>query len=571
MRIYFIMFVSLAVISAIVSIKNVAVAVVMLSFGLALPLLFAQSALIYLLCLLPAFASWPSRGTRFLGLGVSLALCLLVAVFPGILSRHEAKAIAEAASTSDRKVDGPVQARSMEILRPAVFDPNNGASPFSSEPCPPECRYLLVSGQMDWIRINMTVTHWNGRGKNKTEQQASTFVAASGSECDPEHKDAPGDRRCVLIGADNNAVAALRTVITQSVLKPGAGTLLTEQRAMRRISLTGLREGRQAVLHQSTESVIARTTMPFLVAPDFRYGMESEGFEIMRSVRRYNEISLRGALEDAGYDFTNVEQVVDQPRSYNDNRPPSDNLTLEVVSILDLPGTQPFNQHQMDSINRWVTQARGFASKRSPVPLTPVARTILERLITDRRVQFVSFIDQALARNPDFLAEIIPVILTELETVGMPRDVLKSAARVLADLDTATLAPYAARIIAIRRNKFPSGYDPLSRTAGKLGLNPVPLLALSLDDKDYVQKLSAFCHADKAWSQDILAATFAYLEGIDPRDRALRDKLDGIESALMRHGGWERLAPIYASRFPGRLDRMEARERRLRRYPDRCL
>lgn len=571
MRLYFFMFCSLVLISAIVSIKNMAILIGMLTLGLGLPLLFAPSALVYLLCLLPAFGFWPSRGSRFIGVAVSLALVALVAVFPGILSRNEAQAIAEIAAMSDRRVAEPVNARSMEILRPAVFDPNHGVFPFSSDPCPAECRYLLISGQMDWIRVNMTVTHWNGTGRNKTEQQLSTFVAASGRDCDPERRETPSDQRCVLVGPNSESDAAMLAVISQSVFKPGSGTLLTTQRAMRRITLTMPRGREQKVVHQSTESVIATTFMPFLIGPRFVGGMESAGFEIMRGSGRLNKISLRGALEDAGYDFANIDHVVEQPRSYKDNRPPSDTLTLEVVSILDLPGTQPFNRQQMDSINRWVTQARGFGSQRNPVPLTAIAKAIMSRLITDPRVQYVGFIDQVLGRQPGFLGDLMPTILGELEKDGRPSDVLRSVARTVADLDAAALAPYAARIDAVRRTKFPIGNNPLLRAVGKLGSNPVPILALTPQDEHYAPKLDALCHAEKTWSGEILGATLAYMQTLDPHDRVLRQKLDRVEPVMMRHGGWEQLGAIYSARFPDRLKRMDARERRLRQYPDRCL
>lgn len=567
MRLYVIAFSMLVIVTALLTVKDVAIGLLFLTLGLGFPLLFAPTGLIYMLCLLPAVAAWSSRNLRWPAIGASLFLVTLVAVAPGIVSRMEAEKIVTAVEHLDRRPDRLSASRTMEIIRPAAL-PYDSA--FPSEACPEECRHLLVSGQMDWIRVSMMTQVTNNSGRSRDEVQASTFFAAMGEKCKIGDAGAtPETKRCVLTGASSRDKAGLTVEITQSATRPGGGTALTRQNSTRRLSISALVTGIYQTQYVQTESSIATTFMPLVIGPEIN-GMSSSGLQIMTSDRRHNQISFRCALASFGYRFEGIEAVIEKPRSYRDNLPPSEGLTLEVLSILDLPGTAPFNQQQMDAINKWVTQARGFGRAKDAFPLNESAEATLKRLIEDRRVRYVSFLDQVLYMHPEVLERLVPAILSSLEQGDRPSDVSKSAARSLRVLDTRVLAPYAARINQIRRQHFQQDYDPLAGTVIKFGVNPVPLLPLTAEDRDYNSKLDALCRGEKTWSTQISTAVIAYAQGLTPRSVDLRQKLAEIEYVVTRHGGWDDLIQLYTTRFPDQLKGLSLRRSRMERHPDRC-
>lgn len=562
MRAYFILFCLMMVSTALMTIKNMAVTLLWLTLGLGFPLLFAPSWLIYMICLLPAVACWRLPRLRLPTVTISLALAAAVAVTPALLSRKEAKQMAAAAEKLDIRPGRLSASRSMEIIRPAGGDYHHK---FLNEACPAECRHLLVSGQMDWVRVKMTAE----AGNSQSVTQTSTFVVGKGEQCSIGGDDRAEAARCVLAGANNKDKAGLQVEVGYRAMKSDSGSGLSRIESLRLLSISSLSDGAYQTQFRQTESTIYTTFMPLLVGPQVN-GTSSSGFQALQTFGHYNAISFQGALESFGYIFTGMEASTEKPRTYKDNTPPSEALTLEVLSILDLPGKEELNQQQMDTINMWVMQARAYGGPKNTYPFTEATTALVRRLLDDRRIENISFIDQLLQRDPEMLAAFVPTILSSLEGADAPRAVSKSAARSLRILDSKVLAPYAARINQIRRRHFQRGHDPLAGAATRLGVNPVPLLPLDADDEDYSNKLGALCRADKTWSPEIRAAVIAYAASLTARTPNLRSKLNSIEYVVTRHGGWDDLIPIYNARVPNKMNMLSASRARLEKYPDRC-
>ena len=111
--------IALAVVTLIFVAKDVAVIVVMLTFGLGIPLLFASTALAYGLCARPAVVAWINGGPP-LGYAIGGAAVVALAVLPNLIGALQAHRVGQSLRASDHEPAQPVAIRSLEFRRPAA-------------------------------------------------------------------------------------------------------------------------------------------------------------------------------------------------------------------------------------------------------------------------------------------------------------------------------------------------------------------------------------------------------------------------------------------------------------------
>ena len=143
-RFYYSLLAGLAAIWFVLSTPGLGLSLINFTFGLAVPLFFAPTLLIYLACLAPALHLWPYRATRATGVLASAVAMAAVALAPGLVS--ERRVIVKSAELrAERQLpEGAASYRSLEFDR----------VPVDGSACDAHCRHLMQSGQLDWLRIS---------------------------------------------------------------------------------------------------------------------------------------------------------------------------------------------------------------------------------------------------------------------------------------------------------------------------------------------------------------------------------------------------------------------------------
>ncbi|MCO5088951.1 MAG: hypothetical protein M9883_19055, partial [Methylobacteriaceae bacterium] len=272
-------------IALLLAIPNIAAVLMMATLGLGIPVLGAGAAFIYLAAALAGARALSRHGGRAPALvGGGLAV-LVVAIAPGWLSRWQADDLETRLRASD--VTRAIQPlpKTIELREP--FASVMPAAPFETEPCGRECRALLMSGEVEWVRIVRQATQAD-------LVSATRFRAATGAACPAAETGHGAGGRCVLVAPDDGARAALvvdATFLERSALADfqSSAPLAPEIRFGRR--LTAMAQGVPEPIFVRTEAAANVVSIPFGLWPA-SHGMSSGGYEIWRVGRTIAPLSL---------------------------------------------------------------------------------------------------------------------------------------------------------------------------------------------------------------------------------------------------------------------------------------
>ena len=456
MRTYWKALLVLVAMALVMAVDGVALVAVLLTFGLAFPLVFAATGALALLCLYPAVRGWKDNRVR--GVLLSAALAAIVFAGPAIVGDWQARRLVAVATSADVAPPAmPENPGSLEIRRPSsghdgLFE-GSGA-------CGSECRALLRSGRVDWVRVVML----DMRGKPLDEQPVRVRLGR-GDDCAAPGFAADGGDTCILQSADDGAPAGLVLSFETGSGKRVEGLTDRGFAGPRRIwRVTARRPGDAAPVLRRTAVEIRRPAMPAIVGPEFN-GMNSEGIRFQQTARRHGDVSLSATLAALGL-AVNPAAIAEERTAAVRTRgePPSAATTRSMVAVLDLPQAAPFSRDQARPVAQWVMQARAIRD------WTPERTALFRRVLRDRRIQSPTFADQIFARNPDLARQMLPDLLEVLETDD-GEAVYTQARRIaysLADIDPALLAPHATRLAALAM----AGDQPVDETPGRRRVLP---------------------------------------------------------------------------------------------------
>jgi hypothetical protein len=565
----------LGVLALIMAIDGVALIVLMLSFGLAFPLIYAATGLVYGACLAPAMYAWREGAmARWTGVATSLVALVVLALVPPWLSRHSAQSQADAWAAGDHIAEPASGARSIEIRRSAG---SHDGFFEDDAPCGPECRGLLLSGQADWIRVVMVdgMTDEHGR---RTVPVATRHEAASGDACAAPGFAADDDSRCVLIAADDDQAAALRLTFSdggrsslpdESVRtsehwfrwRRVVGELLDTHDAigssgssMRDADATTRRAGavdpqrndrqRIEVLRRSAAAIDVIGS-PTVFGPEFE-GMTSHGIHPQRGREQFRPITLAGALADLGY---SASETAGQDRVLPAGGWRSGvnaEMTRQATGVLDLPVEREFSDAETRILYNWITFARGTTE------WTPDLVEILRRIAGDQRMQRPSVLGVIMIENPVVARRLLPDVLDRLEadSHGDENNMGRQIASAFERMDPELLAPHRDRILALMQLGGRTR-EVLLRSAGLLGIDPLPMLepfVADVDSLEWSPRARGACFAEDRWSDRLVPALRRAVReapevGLDKENRNRNDRIHDYRNrllvALFRHGDRE--------------------------------
>lgn len=427
--------VALAALALLLAIPNVAAVLMMATLGLAIPVLGAGAAALYLAAGLAGARALNGRGRRGLGfLGAALAI-LAVAAAPGWIARRQAEGVAQLLRATD--VTRPLQppAKSLEMREP--FASSMQAAPFEAEPCGRACRALLMSGEVDWVRVI--------RQAAQADLVSGTrFRAASGEACPAAETGHGAEARCVLVAPDDGARAALTvdaTVLERAALSgfQSSAPLAPDLRFGRR--LTASAEGVASPIYLRTEAAADVVSIPFVLWPASG-GMASGGYEIWRRRETIAPLSLTGMFGSLGYARSMELANVLSEGGAATHAPPAAETLNRATSVLDLPAGVAFNRTHVEFVNRWI--ARAVWTK----PLPPGSVALVRRILFEPRMAWFGALDRLLVR-PEVAATLLPDMLDVLETrkLTATNDAARLSFIALRAMPAKALEPQRARIM----------------------------------------------------------------------------------------------------------------------------
>jgi hypothetical protein len=501
MRVYLIVMLALAGLTALMAAPDLATLLTLLTLGLGLPLVFAGTGLAYGLCAAPLVASWPAGGrARGLGAAASAILVATVALAPEYVGRRAVDAAAAARLAADHAPAGAVRASTLEIRRPA----NSYDSAFADQKaCGAECRSLLAGGQAQWVRVVEI------RNFGAPAVASSTFHRAlHGKDCAVPGGEPAENAICVIEAADPGDAAELVVEFKPPVAPGEAGRLSAFASVVseRAVTARTSEAGQASEAMRQTEVTVETPYRPTILAPAFQ-SMHSGGIDVMRRSYKINPLTLSGALTRLGYSLRSPDGVAPASGAVQpDWRAPLDaDMTREMIAVLDLPGDAPFNGEQMATISTWVMHARNLQA------WTPDLLALLRRFVRDRRVRAPTFFDQIFAGRPEVAKAVLPDVLDRIEAEGIGRDYTpaRQAAYRFDSIDEELLKPYADRIVAL----LDKGRDVraiLLPAIGRIGVDPLPYLTPILADRTDPSQYSidpramGACRADPQWAKELI-------------------------------------------------------------------
>jgi hypothetical protein len=448
-------------------------AVMWLTLGLGIPLIFVGTVLAYGLCARPAVRAWsgpPSR--RGPAVVLSAVAVMALAVLPGLVGRVQAHFGMQSLRANDYVPATPPALQSLEIWRPAssydgTFEDNTG--------CGPECRSVLAAGRVGWVRVAML---GSADGSSST-----VYRRADAGECGGDPIGNPVlPMSCVLIADDPGGVADLVIRFDEvAKFKAGRGTFFTWHLA-RSVIATRLEGGKGVEILRQTGAVVEIPSIPvFIIEMHFAQLNDTS-----------HAISLRRTLETLGLISAAKPADATPPRRRTWEDGIDAGMNREVETVLNLSQVAPFNADQARVIYDWLTAARQIKN------WAPDQLALLRRIALDQRIRVPTNFDQIFERHREVAEALLPDILDLLEAHGVTNDYTaeRQAAYTFARIDPDLLAPYAQRILALRE-KDSKLWGILLPAVGRLGVDPSPYLLPIAHD---IEGVRAACLAEIRWA-----------------------------------------------------------------------
>lgn len=209
-RAYFILLFACSALTLVLAIPGIALLVLLFTFGLTYPLLFAlPMATILLWALLPAVLARNSL-LRWPALALGLALPASLLFLPGMADRQAAALIASRSPVGPQPV-ASVEPVGVEIIRNTEHHPdlwNTGgvrSDFYNMSLCFDLCERLLTGGKVSWVRI---VLRDDAFGNDKAVTSAR-FIKATDAACHAASADFPETgATCVLFAHDDSQPAS---------------------------------------------------------------------------------------------------------------------------------------------------------------------------------------------------------------------------------------------------------------------------------------------------------------------------------------------------------------------------
>jgi len=502
--------------------------IVLIFTGMALPLfgipgllvIASPTMLLYSGALVPLWLASIAPDRRVWRIAAAACIPIVVAIAPGMLSRHEAQEFAMRMSKDDASHPVAAKPRSIELAGDSqsgmfVYGQTIGDKDAS---CNEICRRLLFNGEVDWVRM----THVPGIYMNKRSGTASSATyhiehRASCPELYPAGtriEQAVRDRLiagdCVIAESGDSAAAGATVTFTTSYFDqhyppkpPEQGPRHAIIETVKDLRIESRQDGARTTVVRRTETVARTFALPFYIGSEMHMQGGYNGATLGRDETVVKPIDLAQAIRDAfGYKIAEISS------------PPAEDTRKIAERILALPpqANPVLSAQQQEALNDELTAiARQPTLADADVDL--VRQVIADKRVTEARLGVV--LQNMLRRDATHLESLIPVVLDRMST-PVPERVghyQSSLGWSLTSFSAASLRPYRDKMVAIVEAQ-PDWvtYGVLTRLAELGDAAGVDLVIRALDSTSERQFAAiAACRASAAAWPALEAAVVAHL------------------------------------------------------------
>lgn len=456
-----VIFVLAAISAAFLAVKQLALAIAFFTFGVGIVFAFAPTPIPYIIAFLPVIGAFPSKRAVALLLPVSVLMAALWAYLPHIHAQQSAQAVSLALARGDSVAQLPLSPlpRTVEIRRPATLIHKMSGAGVPTLSCEHACRALLLSRQVDWVRI-VSVSY--KRQKNQKIEVLDTFrfVGRVGNHCEAAGAVAVTQQPCIVFAEDTGEPADVVITFTEHKGIP----------SLRMENSTWFRPVGQRYAHVETVSGGERATV--LTRTESHFGLVGVGsiavafggkLEFWMDVDVFNQIDMDGLLRQLGF-VVDDALFYSPPKGRNWRDPPTD---AETVLAFSAVGLGELSGHQSSAVSKWVTRARQLENWNTG------QIELLRSIVNHPQIQRLSDLDQVLGKNPDVAVSLMPDIISISEfasdaPVGSPAF---EGAVAFRKIDSKFVKPYASRFLALIKRGGRVG-EVMFPLVGRLGVDP---------------------------------------------------------------------------------------------------
>jgi hypothetical protein len=510
------------------------------TFGLAAPLLFLNTVLVYLLAASPALLCMRTKPYNWGIVACAAVLIPIVAVVPPLMSQRLSFRHAERLLTDDINTGVSDTPKSIELVGAArrYLGRRTG---LNDAPCEALCQRLLLSRQVDLVRVkpDSAARAVDGMDYVLEPRASCSDVFEPGVAMLPETKDAIISGTCLVAQEPGPEPIAARIEIRKTSF-PAPQDLLEDLSRMAD-SVRGLQVLKISVAEPSGWSLkLKKTQVTFShwMMPLYLFPAECTGScagrpvfgSVVRTLNAFDPNEL--ALQTLG-----IRQL-----------DPANRLSpaARVMAMLDRIGSF-FALDEKQIVTEWVNSVSCKSQACGPVPGADEA--VLQRLLQDPRT--IYFFAQEMSHHPGFVTDNLDLLLDRMAASGANSLFSNTIGATVARLDIEKLRARRDRIMPLIRDndwKLPQGIGILS---GRLGVDTADLISERLGRPASAEAAAmAACIADVNIGQQLVPALLEYLRAQDGENNRADNAARDVIKALARFGHFDEVKELARARYP---------------------
>lgn len=516
---------------------------VLFTFGAGLALLYANTALIYLVAAAPALILLKSipRNGRLIALAaiplpvVAIGVPLLTET---LTARHVQHHLSGDVSGSFAEAPRSVELVSAAQYYTGLSDPPKSAG------CDTLCQRLLLSRRVDIVRVTRKSTEWSGEIEHVIEQRNTCPEAFGPNEpMLPETKDALVSGTCFISRVASAEPMMARIEIENSKfpapqnLGQDFARAVDDVRSLQVLKISAASPGGWSLKLQKIQVTFSHWMMPLNLSYAPCHGAFCIGPPVfMRSERTLNGFDLVAvALQTLGIDNQKPNELF-SPAS-------------RVAAMLDRAGER-LTDNQKQLVTDWVASLQCRNGKCPPVAGKDAA--VLLQLVQDRRFRDFRLMEGLIGRSRYVVADHLDLFLDQMEARN-DGNFSGMIGSVIARLDGKYLHPRGDRILALIMNSDWRLVGGIGAASGRLGIDTTQLISERLGWLEASKTAAlAACTADAAIGQRLVPAMLDYLRARPISNDALDQAARYAAKGLARFGHSEEAQQILLDRYPKR-------------------
>ncbi|MBR0714457.1 hypothetical protein [Bradyrhizobium liaoningense] len=526
---------------------TVLVVLVLFTFGVGLPLLYANTALIYLLAAAPALILMRStpRNWRLIALA-AIPLPVVVIGVPllaeTLTARHMQHHLSGDVSGSFAETP-----RSVELVSVAQYYADL-SNPPKSAGCDTLCQRLLLSRRVDIVRVTRKTTERSVEIDHVIEQRDTCPEAFGPNEVMlPETKDALVSGICFISRVASAEQMMARIEIENSKfpepqnLGQDFARAVSDVRSLQVLKISAPSPGGWSLKLQKTQVIFSHWMMPLNLFYAPCYGVCIGAPVFMRSERTLNSFDLVAiALQTLGIDNQKPNKLFS----------PAD----RVVTMLDRAGER-LTDNQKQLVTDWVISLQ-CQNGKCPFVAGKDAEVLL-KLVQDRRVRDFRLMDNIIGRSRDVVVDHLDLFLDQMEARSADSNFSGMVGTVIGRLDSKDLSPRGERILALIMSSDWRWVGGIGAASGRLGIDTTQLISERLRWLEASKTAAlAACRADVAIGQKLVPVMLEYLRARPVSDGTADQAARYVTRGLARFGHADEARQILLDRYP-KLDRTD--------------